>query len=154
MKRSAIIIFTVAFIIALLSGLCAMFGMQWYHTLRLPSYIPASWFISFMWLIIYSTTAVAAYHVYETFERNKQFWAIIVLFGINAVLNLAWTHLFFYHHALFLALLDAILIFISVLALIIMIGKRSLITASLLTPYLAWMLYALVLNLSVWILNI
>jgi tryptophan-rich sensory protein len=154
MKRSAIIIFGITFVVALLSMLCVLWGTQWYHTLRLPSYTPASWFISTMWFIIYCTTATAAYLVWEHFERNKQFWAIIALFCTNALLNLAWTHLFFYHHAPFLALVDAVLLFVTVLALVIMTGKRSLMVAALLTPYLAWILYALLLNASVWILNI
>jgi tryptophan-rich sensory protein len=154
MKRSALIIGLITAIIALIGTIFVASSMQWYHSLRLATFVPANWVFAAAWTLIYTLTATAVYLVWERFARNKQFWIIIALFCINALLNIAWPYIFFYHHSIFIGLIGAFLMFITVLALIIMIGTQSLLIASLLTPYLAWLVYAIILNTVIWIMNI
>ena len=152
-KLHYIVFGTITFIASLIGRFFASSGRQWYYTLSLPSYTPADWFIGVVWTVIYVLTTIAAILVYGRFERNSRFWLIIALFCCNLLCNIAWPYFFFYKHAIGLAFFDAIALFFSVLALIVLIGQQSLLIASLLAPYLGWVAFACWLNLIIWFHN-
>lgn len=152
-KLNYIVISTIAFLVSLFGRFFTSFGMRWYYTLNVPSYTPPSWFIGAVWTIIFVMTAAAVILVWNRFERDRQFWLIMGLFALNAFLNVLWTYLFFYRHMIGFAFADAVLLFMTVLSLIVFIGRRSLVVASLLTPYLAWLTFATFLNAAVWWMN-
>lgn len=153
LKLNYIVFSAITFIISLLGRFYSSSGMQWYYTLNRPGYTPPGWFIGTMWTVIYVLTTIAVIMVWNRFERNLHFWAIMVLFTLNAFLNVLWTYLFFYRHFITLSVFDAIALFITTLALLIMVGQRSLFIASLLAPYLGWMAFATWLNFMIWIMN-
>jgi tryptophan-rich sensory protein len=135
-------------------ALSQLYSLTGRYPLRLPSFIPSQWVFICVWIVMYWTSAAAVSLVWNRFPRNKQFWTIIALFCISALLHVLWTPMLTYYGAIFLALFVAILNFITVLALISMIGKQSLLIAALLTPYLAWLVYAIILNATMLIMKI
>ncbi len=153
LKLNYIVFSVITFVISILSRFYASTGMKWYFALNLPSYTPPGWFIGAMWTVIYVLTTVAVIMVWNRFERNAHFWAIMGLFSLNAFLNASWTYLFFYRHFITLSVFDAVALFITTLSLVIMIGQRSMFVAALLTPYLGWLAFATWLNLMIWLMN-
>ena len=152
-RLNYIVFSLITLIVSIVGRFYTSSGMQWYYTLNLPSYTPPSWFIGSVWTVIFVLTTIAVILVWNNFERDAQFWAIMGLFSLNSFLNVLWTYLFFYKHAKGLAFLDALGLFFTLILLVVMIGQRSLFVASLLVPYLGWIAFATWLNLTVWFMN-
>lgn len=150
---SDIVIIGVTLVVSFVGRIFSQAGMRWYYTINLPSWTPPSWVFGVAWSVIFLLTALAAMMVWRTFDRDRNFYCINALFALNACLNLSWTYLFFRKHMIGLALIDAVLLFFVTLLLLVLIGKRSLLTASLLAPYVGWLSFAIVLNSAVWLMN-
>jgi benzodiazapine receptor len=70
----------------------------------------------------------------------------LAFFGINAVLNVAWSPLFFKLRRPDWALVELVFLWLSVVSLIVAVGAISTSAAALLAPYLAWVSFAGFLN--------
>jgi translocator protein len=75
------------------------------------------------------------------------------LFAAQLFLNFLWSFLFFGLHAPLLALLDILLLWVAIAATILAFHKISSSAAYLLTPYLLWVSFAVILNASIVYLN-
>lgn len=133
---------------------------NWYQMLALPAWAPSGSIISVAWTIIFILTAISLLIIWNKLrEASQRFKQIIQLFAANAVFNIAWSYLFFIRHDITAALIDALLIFLTVLAIIILLysyQERSSIarTAALpLYPYAAWTLFATYLTYTILTLN-
>lgn len=78
---------------------------------------------------------------------------ILALFSLQLLLNSLWSAVFFTGHQPVLALVDIAVLWGSIAALIILFKKISMPAALLLVPYLAWVSFASILNLSIILLN-
>lgn len=153
-KPNYIIIPTIALCAFLLGGYYTKKGLLWLAmTIKLPSFAPSRQIISYMWHMIYIFTTIAALWVWNRFERNIHFWVIISLFGLNAFLNPYWSYLFFYHRSIGASVIDAMILFGTVLALIYLIWPRSKLTTLLLLPYAGWAFFTVILNAIIWQMN-
>lgn len=77
----------------------------------------------------------------------------VALFGVNMALNAAWSALFFGMRRLGLALVDMGALWISIVAMIIVYMPIDPLAGWLLLPYLAWVSFAFVLNMTMQRLN-
>ncbi|MBW2968908.1 tryptophan-rich sensory protein [Candidatus Woesearchaeota archaeon] len=153
MKINYIIIPLITIIISLLGSYLTNSGMDWYKTINLPSFTPAGSFIGIVWTIIFILTTISALIVWNNYSGADRFWLIIGLFIANAILNLTWSLLFFNQHLIFLAIIDAVFLDLSVIALMILIWPLSKLGAGLLLPYAIWTAFATYLNYRIWLLN-
>ncbi|MEL6213017.1 MAG: TspO/MBR family protein, partial [Pseudomonadota bacterium] len=78
---------------------------------------------------------------------------LIALFGLNAFFNVCWSALFFAIKRPDWALGEIVFLWLSVLALVLFFLRFSKISALALTPYLLWVAFAAVLNLTIVQLN-
>lgn len=152
-KINYIVFASITLILSFMGKFFSGSGMQWYYGLQLPNYTPPAWFISTVWTVIYVLATIAVIQIWNSFERDKDFYMIMGLFAVNALSNLLWTYLFFYRHNICLAFADSLVVFASVLALVITIGNKSYMIAGLLVPYLSWITFAVWLNLMIWFKN-
>ncbi len=150
-------------------GMMMVGGQSWYSGLRLPSWTPAGSFIGVVWTIIFILAALAALIVFNIRSAGRRRQMIMAGFVINAILNIAWSWIFFSRHWLWAAVLEALWLGLSVVALMLMIWphketeeevfsaaqKRSLnrLAALLLLPYAVWVFFATYLTYSIWLLN-
>ena len=128
-------------------------GMAWYTTLQLPAITPPQWVFPVVWTIIYILTTISVLIVWNTVERTSTFWVIIGLFLINLFFNIFWSYLFFTNHMIGAALIDAILIEVSLFLLIVCIFPVAQLAALLLLPYVVWVFFAIILNVLIWQIN-
>lgn len=126
---------------------------EWYGSLSLPSFAPRGSFIGIVWSTIYLLTAICAFIFYSRVKEEKLKGLVTTLFFINAFLNAFWSFLFFANQLIGLAILDSILLGLSVLALIYLIYPVSKLAAWLLVPYIAWVSFATYINYLIWTLN-
>lgn len=152
-KVNYIVFAAITMMVAFLGKFFSSSGMQWYYTLKLPSYTPAGWFISLMWILIYVATSIAVAIVWNTFKRDVCFVLIMALFAINALCNTLWTYFFFYKHSICMAFADILVLIATLIALMLLTVRESKLVAGLLIPYLAWVLVATWLNAMIMIMN-
>ncbi|MEB3198782.1 MAG: TspO/MBR family protein, partial [Candidatus Sericytochromatia bacterium] len=141
-----------AVLVALLGGLLTRLD-AWYYTLSKPAFQPPDWLFGPAWTIIFLLCVLAALDVWRRELRPDQRRLILVLFAVNGVLNVAWSGLFFFLKRPDLALLEVVALWLSVLFLVVMLGRHSRRAGLMLVPYLVWVSFAAALNLAIVRLN-
>lgn len=155
MKINYIIIPLITILVALTGSLLTGWGTAWYHNLNLMSWTPSGGLIGMVWTILFILSTASALIVYNQKDRDREsvFWLIMILFAVNAALNMMWSFLFFTFHLLSLAIIEAFMLGLSVVVLIILIWPRAKLAAILLIPYTGWVFFATYLTYNVWLLN-
>ncbi len=123
----------------------------WYITLNKPSFNPPNFIFAPIWTILYVLMAISLYFVLTSKVKDKTF--AVKLFLAQIALNILWSLLFFGLHNPLLALLDILLLWILIILNIKTFYKISKNASYLLIPYLFWVSFAGVLNLSIVLLN-
>ena len=141
----------VAFVVALAGGLLTTTG-PWYHALRRPAWKPPDWAFGPVWATIFTLTTVSAVMAWAD-ATSSQRAALVAAYAVNAVLNIAWSGLFFRLRRPDWALVEVVFLWLSIAALILVTARISGIAALLLLPYLAWVAVAAVLNRAIVRLN-
>lgn len=124
----------------------------WYVTLHKPFFNPPNYLFGPVWTILYILMGVSFYMILET-RNTKYKQGAIYLFCIQLFLNFCWSFIFFKFQYLGLALIEIIIMWASILAMILWFTKLSKTAAYLQIPYLCWVSFATALNASLWYLN-
>ena len=132
--------------VASLGGLATELG-PWYYSLELPAWKPPDWLFGPVWTLIFAFAAASGFMTFSRLPRHSAASArVLALFGINALLNILWSVLFFRLHRPDWALFEVGLLWLSIVALIVAIGRVSKLASSLLLPYLTWVTFASLVN--------
>lgn len=137
-----------------LSGLLANSGPgnAWFAALVKPSIYPPPATFGVVWTTLYVMMGVALAMV-VTVPRRPGRHAAIVVFALQLLLNLAWSPLFFAAHRIVAAQVLLVVLDAAVLLCVILFARVRLLAGALLMPYLAWALFATVLNWQFLMLN-
>jgi len=125
----------------------------WYDGITKPWFTPPNWVFLPVWLILYGLMALALWIIWMKDPNVKSLRGWVPLFFAHLLLNAAWSIFFFGFHAVFVAMLDIGLLVFAVFTLMMgayEIDKRA---TYLLLPYFVWVLFAAILNVSIWYLN-
>ena len=125
----------------------------WYAGLTKPFFSPPNWLFGPAWTTLYTLMGISVAMIWLKGLKNKKVRDAIVLFGIQLGLNAIWSPVFFGAKNLFVALIIIIFMWIYILKTILAFRKIDKIASYLLYPYIAWVSFASLLNLSVWLLN-
>ncbi len=123
---------------------------DWYVQLAKPGWTPPGWVFGPVWTFLYVSMGVAIWLVRAAPLRSP--WAV-PLFLLQLVLNVAWTWVFFYSKELGWAAWEIGALWLAILAAAIHFRPASRLAAALMVPYLAWVSFALALNVAIWKLN-
>lgn len=124
----------------------------WYVTLNKPVFNPPNWIFGPVWTLLYLLMGVSIFLVLEKASKNKK-TNLLIIFLVQLALNFLWTFIFFGLHNTFLAFFEIVLLWISILVLILKFRSYSKSASIILIPYLLWVSFAALLNLSVFFLN-
>ena len=124
-----------------------------YKSLERPSFAPPGIVFPIAWTILYILMGIAYYRIWMVGQEGYNIRLQKFFYFAQLFLNFIWTPIFFYFEMRGLALLDIILLFLVVLITIALFNNRDKMSAKLLIPYLLWIIFAMVLNYSVWSLN-
>ncbi len=151
-RRPLIVAALGAAAVAILGGAMTDTG-PWYRDLAKSSLNPPDWVFAPAWTLIYALAVLAAVEGWRALRsRRDQAW-LLSLFFVNAVLNVAWSAVFFTLRRPDWALAEVATLWLSVLALIVFLAPRAPRASALLAPYLVWVSFATYLNLRVVQLN-
>lgn len=141
-----------AFALGALGALVTELG-PWYYALKKPSWQPPDWLFGPAWTLIFGLAAVSGVLAWRGTDSRAGHARILWLFGVNALLNVAWSWLFFRLHRPDWALFEVGFLWLSIVALMVGLWPYSKAASWLLLPYLAWVTFASVLNLAIVRLN-
>jgi tryptophan-rich sensory protein len=142
-------------------AVCAVAGLgtlgtdlgPWYQGLRQPAWKPPDLWFGPAWTLVFSLIGWAAARAWlrarDAAERTRLLWA----FGINGVLNVLWSWLFFRWRRPDWAQFEVLPFWLSIIGLIVLVRRTDKSAAALLLPYLAWVTFAAALNHAVVRLN-
>jgi tryptophan-rich sensory protein len=142
----------IALVVAVAGGVLTTIG-PWYQSLHRPSWKPPDWAFGPIWTTIFTLAAVSAVIAWNADPAPERRRALLVAYGVNAVLNIAWSAIFFRMRRPDWALAEVVLLWLSILALIVVTLRVSTLGAVLLLPYLTWVGIAAVLNRAIVRLN-
>lgn len=146
-NMNKILIYIISFIIIILVSLSGQYftskniNTSWYECIKSPI-TPPGYIFPIVWTILYIFIGISLARTVIINDNTKK---IISLFIINLLLNVSWCYTFFYKKNPKLALIHIALILISAFAIIYITSDR--ITKYLLTPYVIWLCFAMILNI-------
>jgi len=123
----------------------------WYATLNKPWFSPPNWVFGPVWVTLFTLMGISLYFVWDKGAKNVR--TPLTIFGIQLVLNVVWSFLFFGLLSPFYGFIEIILLWIAILATIISFYKVSKKAAYLLIPYIVWVSIAASLNYFILVLN-
>jgi benzodiazapine receptor len=125
----------------------------WYASLNKPAFSPPNWVFFPVWTTLYTLMGIAAFLVWRNGLDQRRVRAALTVFAVQLILNVAWSVIFFGLYSLFGAVIAIILLWIAILANIVAFWRISKAAGALLIPYILWVSFAGILNVSVWMLN-
>ncbi len=125
----------------------------WYAGLAKPPFNPPSWIFGPVWITLFAMMGISAFLIYENGVRKNEVKKALTVFAVQLVLNAIWSIVFFGAHMIFGAVIVIVLLWGMILASILLFHRISKTAAYLLIPYILWVSFATVLNISLYILN-
>jgi tryptophan-rich sensory protein len=126
---------------------------SWYVDLNKPFFNPPNWLFGPVWTLLYTMMGVSAAAIWQTGIQKPEVKHALQFFGLQLFLNGLWSFLFF-------GLKNPTLAFIDILCLLILIivtfNKFKTLKSWagwILAPYILWVSFAAILNLSIVLLN-
>lgn len=125
----------------------------WYTTLNKPFFNPPNWVFGPAWTLLYLLMGISLYLVWIAKTGKERKRQAITFFIIQLSLNALWSILFFGLKSPSAAFIGIVLLWITIFLTIKNFLLISKVAGWLLIPYITWVSFASVLNLSIIILN-
>ena len=155
MKKALLLILCILFtlFVGALSGIATSDSITgWFTTLNKPFFNPPNYLFGPVRTTLYILMGISFYLILNQKENEFRKKAIAI-FLVQLFLNFCWSFLFFKFQLLGIALIEIILIWISIIIMIIVFYKINKTAALIQIPYLLWVSFASVLNGAIWWLN-
>ncbi len=150
--KNLIIAIIIPLAIGFLSYLLTKDGIKAYNTTLIkPSFAPPPYLFGIVWTILYILMGISSYLIYNSMVTGRS--TCLIIYGLNLILNFMWPIIFFNLEARLFAFIFIVFLDIVVIFMIMCFHGISKKSAYLQLPYLIWLIYATILNLSVYFLN-
>ena len=145
-------------------GMCLLIGLigslftapnisPWYESLAKPSFAPPNWVFGPVWTALYILMGISFAVIWRRYKILRGAGLAMVIFVIHLFFNTLWSAAFFGLHSPLLGLVDIIILLILIIITIIFFARISYFAAFLLIPYVLWVSFATILNISIYVLN-
>ena len=121
----------------------------WYEGLVKPPFNPPNWVFGPAWGTLYIMIAVAGWRIWMLARAGTAMKLWFAQMGFNFI----WSPVWFTAHLLWPAFAVILVILALIVGFILVARKTDMISAWLFVPYLGWVAFASLLNLSIAILN-
>ena len=147
MLRWSLFVIPTVMLLGFLSGQLSGSGADdpWFASLAKPSTFPPPATFGIVWTILYFLMGLACAMVCAAWGARMRPWAILA-FVVQLCVNLAWSPVFFAMHDLQLALIVIAVLDLAVIVTFVLFWRVRRAAGLLLLPYLAWILFATLLN--------
>ena len=146
-----IFFFIITFSASLIGGFATFnYKEPWYSLLNKPIFNPPDWIFAPVWTTLYLMMTFAIWLFWHSKNKDINTFNIYL---VQIVINTTWSIVFFVFHQILFSIFVLIILIILIIILIKKFSKVNLISSYLMIPYLLWCCFALVLNLSIYLLN-
>ena len=161
-KRVNVFKLIVAILIPLAIGMLSSFitkdAMMSFNAMKKPQLAPTGILFPIAWTILYILMGISSYIIYIYDAKNDTSISnlknkCLSLYAIQFVFNFFWSIIFFKFKLYIFAFAWLVILWILVFKLMKESKKISKVASYLLIPYLAWMVFAVYLNIGIIILN-
>jgi len=125
---------------------------EWYSRLTKPTFTPPGFIFAPVWTVLYLLMGVSAYLIWQK-RKQINIKPAALIYITQLTLNFAWSILFFGLKNPFFALVDIILLWLLIIFMFACFYRIDKKAGLLQLPYLLWVSFASMLNLSIWLLN-
>jgi len=145
--RWALVLVPAVLLLGFVSAQLGNSGPQnpWFAQLAKPALYPPPATFGIVWTILYVMMGLAAAWIGAARGASGRAAAFIA-FAVQLILNLCWSPLFFGLHEISRALYLLFVLDVAVVVMVVLFWRVRPLAALLLVPYLAWVLFATVLN--------
>ncbi len=126
---------------------------DWYAALMKPSWAPPEWLFGPVWTVLYIVIAVSFFTVALRYFQGRIGFMVLLPFLLNLLFNLVFTPIQFGLRNNWLAALDIIFIWVTLVWALSVIRHHIPWVAYANLPYLAWVSFASLLQFSITWLN-
>lgn len=143
----------VLFIIAVVGG-GSLIGVgtapgAWYASLEKPWFNPPNWIFGPVWTLLYLMIAIAGWRIW----MRRRTGGAMTAWWVQLGLNFLWSPVFFGLQSPGWAIPIILAMLVSIVTFIWLSWNQDRLAAWLFVPYLAWVSFATLLNVSIWWLN-
>lgn len=131
-----------------------MNSAQYYNSLSKPFFAPSSNIFGIVWPLLYVGIAVSFGYVFlQVLAKKKWGLAVLIPFIINIIANALYSPIFFNLQKPLLATVDILIVLVSIIAIMIVMWNKARWVSLAQIPYLLWVSFATVLQISILIKN-
>jgi len=139
---------------AITAGLGILIGLanlpgDWYAGLSKPSFNPPNWVFAPAWSVLYVLIGIAGGRIWLRAKNSKA----MLLWFLQMILNFSWSPAFFGLKSTGLGLIIILAMLALIIAFIWKARRLDKIATLCFVPYAAWVSFATLLNLSLYLLN-
>ena len=125
----------------------------WYPTLAKPWFTPPDAVFAPVWITLYAVMGIASWRIWRSGPRRATVQMALVAYGIQLVLNGAWSIVFFGLQSITGGLITILLLLATLALTTRWFARVDRLAAWLFAPYIAWTTYAIALNVALWWMN-
>ena len=126
---------------------------SWYSELIKPTWAPPAWIFGPVWSVLYILIAVSFGRVFWLFFTGRIGFYIVLPFILNLIFNFSFTPIQFGLQNNWLATIDILLVLSTLIWAMIVIYPTERWITFISIPYLLWVAFATVLQITVTVLN-
>ncbi len=158
MRTASVVRVLVSFAPPLLCGFLGSLATRpaiatWYAGLTKPSFSPPNWLFGPAWTTLYILMGLAVYIVLSRGLGTPGVKPALLFFGIQLLLNLAWSFVFFAARSPVGGFVEILVLWIAIGVTMVLFFRVSAPAGLLLVPYIGWVSFAAVLNGAIMVLN-
>ncbi len=125
----------------------------WYQTLVKPTWAPPSWIFGPVWTALYAIIAVSYGYVLYLYIQKQIPFSVLLPFIFNLIFNLIFTPLQFGLQNNYLAAIDILCVLATLIWALYIIFPYARIVTYANIPYLLWVCFATILQLTITYIN-
>ena len=125
----------------------------WYATLIKPSIAPPNWVFFPVWTALFIMMGISLFLVWKKGFQDHLVKAALSVFAIQLILNILWSAAFFGLRSPLVGLIEIVILWVAILAMILRFMRISKVAGLLLIPYIIWVTFAAMINFLIWSLN-
>lgn len=148
-----ILTFLVILIPWFISGILFSNNTNFYNSINVPSFTPPPIVFIIIWPILYILISISVYMIVTKYSisNEKQYYKTLLY---NYIFNQLYTFLFFKLNNIFLSFIDTLLILLTSLFLYYETKELDKKASKFLIPYIFWNIFAFILILATYFMNI
>jgi translocator protein len=125
----------------------------WYAALNKPWFNPPNLAFPLAWTILFLLMAFSFWRILRQVDGGQPRKTAIFAFFIQLLFNVGWSFAFFGANSPLAGMFVAVGLVLAVAAKIVAYRRIDPLAGNLQLPYLAWVSFALVLNIAIWRIN-